>query len=136
MARYEVHADGRLVYRGADREKAVGVYHAHVRGHRVSMTQDGDLVRASDGPERRYGNVSPQYEVIVGGTRTIYRGPDKAMAAALFSEHRQAKRHTLLVRDGEALVEVYGNSQKGRMARKKHSIAVGRNSRGMFTRAR
>ena len=50
-----------------------------------------------------------QYEVVVGGTRTMYRGSDRAMAAALASEYRQKRQHTTLKRDGQVLMEVYGD---------------------------
>jgi hypothetical protein len=53
-----------------------------------------------------------QYEVIVGGTRTVYRGGDKAMAGALYSEHSHKRRHTVLLRDGQPLLEAYGNMGK------------------------
>ncbi len=42
-----------------------------------------------------------RYEVIVDGTRTIYRGDDRAMASALYSEHVQRRKHTaVIVRTG------------------------------------
>ena len=56
------------------------------------------------------------YEVIVDGTRTIYRGSDRAVATALYSEHTQRRhQHTALVRDGEVLLVGYGNRSRAEL---------------------
>jgi hypothetical protein len=54
-----------------------------------------------------------RYEVVVDGTRTIYRGSDRAVAAALYDEHTGRRhRHTVLMRDGAVTNVHYGNARR------------------------
>ena len=66
-----------------------------------------------------------QYEVIVAGTQVRYRGPDRAMAAALLSEYRQKRQPTVLKRDGEVLMEVYGNMASKKIRTSTLARAIG-----------
>jgi len=60
--------------------------------------------------------VIARYEVIVDGTRTIYRGDDRAMASALYSEHVQRRNHTTVTVNGQVLMEAYGSRLRHRAA--------------------